>query len=131
MVFPTNWGEIKLVGEIYTGTKCCMTCFEVKTGVRQGCILSPLLFNSFLDRTLKEVLSEVRVGMHVEYSSGGGLFLSYQDKTSASAHIQDAKYADDMDLVAESRSEMQCMVKVLSKVLYVSSGACDTTITAC
>ena len=87
MVFPTNWGEIKLVGEIYTGTKCCMTCFEVKTGVRQRCILSPLLFNSFLDRTVKEVMSEVRVGMHVEYSSGGGLFLSYQDKTSASAHI--------------------------------------------
>ena len=51
----------------------------------------------------------------MEYSTGGGLFLSYQDKTSASAHIEDALYADDMALVAESRSEMQHMVKVLSE----------------
>ena len=54
-------------------------------------------------------------GLHVEYSTGGGLFLSYRDRTSASAHIQDAMYADDMALVAESRSEMQHMVKVLDK----------------
>ena len=46
---------------------------------------------------------------------GGGLFLSYRDKTSASAHIEDALYTDDMALVAESRSEMQHMVKVLDK----------------
>ena len=43
------------------------------------------------------------------------MFLSYRDKTSASAHIEDALYADDMALVAESRSEMQHMVKVLDK----------------
>ena len=34
---------------------------------------------------------------------------------SASVLIQDAMYADDMALVAESRSEMQHMVKVLDK----------------
>ena len=89
--------------------------FEVKTGVRQGCILSPLLFNCFLDRIVKDVLSVLGGGFHVEYSTGGGLFLSYRDKTPASAHIQDAMYADDMALVAESRSEMQHMVKALDK----------------
>ena len=53
-------------------------------------------------------------GFHVEYSSGGGLFLSYWDKTPASAHIQDAMY-DDLALLAESRSEMQHRVKALDK----------------
>ena len=113
---------VDLVGELYTGTKCCVRtaegtsgAFEVKTRVRQGCILSRLLFNCFLDRIVKEVMSVLGGGLHVEYSTGGGLFLSYRDKTSASAHIQDAMYADDMALVAESRSEMQHMVKVLDK----------------
>ena len=53
--------------------------------------------------------------MHLEYSTGRGLFLFYRDKTSASALIQDAMYANDMALVAEARSEMQHMVKVLDK----------------
>ena len=113
---------VNLVEELYAGTKCCVRtaegtseAFEVKTDVRQGCTLSPLLFNCFLDRIVKEVMSVLGGGLHVEYSTGGGLFLSYRDKTSASAHIQDAMYADDMALVAESRSEMQHMVKVLDK----------------
>ena len=51
----------------------------------------------------------------MEYSTGGGLFLSYRDKTPASAHIQDAMYTDDMALIVESRSEMQHTVKALDK----------------
>ena len=41
---------VNLVGELYTGTKCCVRTAEgtseaivVKTEVRQACILSPLL----------------------------------------------------------------------------------------
>ena len=60
-------------------------------------------------------MSVLRGVLHVEYTSGGRAVPVYQDKTSALAHIQDAMYADDMDLVAETRSEMQHMVKVLDK----------------
>ena len=59
--------------EVRTGTKCCARttegtseAFEVKTGVRQGCILSPLLFNCFLDRIVKDVLAVLGGGFHVE-----------------------------------------------------------------
>ena len=75
---------VNLVVELYTGTKCCVRtaegtseAFEVKTGVRQGCILSPLLFNCFLDGIVKGVMSVLGGGVHMEYSTEGGLFLSH------------------------------------------------------
>ena len=50
----------------------------------------------FLDHIVKDALSVLGGGYHVEYFSGGGLFLFYWDKTPASAQIQDAMYVDDM-----------------------------------
>ena len=49
----------------------------------------------------------------MEYTTSGGLFLSYRDKTEASAVIQDIMYADDLALAAETRSELQHMLNVL------------------
>ena len=89
--------------------------------MRHGRILCPLLFNCFLDHIVKDVLSVLGGGFHIEYSTGGGLFLSYRDKIPASAHIQDAMYADDMAPIAEFMSEMQHMVKALDKT---RAGAC-------
>lgn len=45
----------------------------------------------------------------MEYTTGGGLFLSYRDKIEASAALQDILYAD------ETRSELQRMLNVLDK----------------
>ena len=43
---------VKIIGDLHTGTHCQVRTaggtseeFEVNTDVRQGCVLSPLLFN--------------------------------------------------------------------------------------
>ena len=43
--------------------------FEVKMGLRQGCVMSPWLFNVYMDGVVREVYSRVN-GMGVKLSDG-------------------------------------------------------------
>ena len=113
---------IDIIKELYTRMWCRVRTvegtsedFEVKTGVRQGCVLSPLLFNCFMDRILREAMDMTGGGLHVEYTTSGGLFLSYRDKTPVTTCIQNVQYADDLTLVAETRKELQHMLDVLDR----------------
>ena len=63
MDFPKN--EVKLIKELYKGqhsavrTICGTTeWFSVKRGVRQGCILSPYLFNIYTESIMRVVKVE-------------------------------------------------------------------------
>ena len=99
------------VCELYTGT-CCRVrtsegvsdVFEVKSGVRQGCVLSPLLFNAYMDKIVRDATSAYEGGLQVEYTTSGGLFLTYRDKTPANTCVPNIQYADDLTVCAESRS---------------------------
>ena len=87
----------------------------MNNGVRQGCILSPLLFNCFMDRIVREAMEMSGGGLHVEHTTSAGLFLSYRDKTQVTTCIQNAQYADNLTLVAEKRKELQQMLDVLDR----------------
>ena len=54
-------------------------------------------------------------GLHIDYTIGGGLFLTYRDQTASTTCLQDVLYADDLALVAETRKELQHMLEVLDK----------------
>ena len=112
---------VEIIEELHSETWCHVRSagdtserFEVRTGVRQGCVLSPLLFNCFMDKILREATTTLNGGLRIEYATSRGLFLTYRDKTPASTSIQDALYADDLTLVAESRQELQHMVNAVN-----------------
>ena len=72
--------------------------FRTKFGVRQGCLLSPTLFNSFLERIMSDALEE---------HDGK---VSLDDRT-----ITNLQFADDIDAVAEEEQELEALVESLYK----------------
>ena len=117
---PIRWMDI--IQELYTGTECHVRTadsvsedFQVKMGVRQGFVLSPLLFNCVMDRILKEATDLLGGGLHNKYTSVGGLFLSYQSITTASTCILNVLHTDYVILVAETRRELQHMLDIVDR----------------
>ena len=64
--------------------------FRTSVGVRQGCLLSPVLFNIFLERIMQETLHD----HHTSISIGG-------------RPICNLRFADDIDGLAGSEEELR------------------------
>ena len=64
--------------------------FETTVGVRQGCLLSPILFKLFLEKIVQETLLD----HHTSIYTGG-------------RHIRNLRFADDIDLISGSDGEFQ------------------------
>ena len=64
--------------------------FRTTVGVRQGCLLSPVLFNLFLERIMQEALDN-----HTTSISVGG------------RPVCNLRFADDIDLMGGSNIELQ------------------------
>jgi len=71
--------------------------FDIDIGLRQGCLLSPLLFDIFIDGLVEEIR---RTGKGVQYGEVlVGILL----------------FADDIVLVAESREDLEVLMEVVWK----------------
>ena len=78
--------------------------FEVKMGLRQGCVMSPWLFNVFMDGVVREVYARVN-GMGVKMRVNG----------ESEWILSQLLFADDTALVAESAEQLQCLVRELEE----------------
>ena len=69
-------------------------CFQIGKGVRQGCILSPCLFNLYAEYIIrKSGLDEAQAGIKI-----------------AGRNINNLRYADDTTLMAESEEELKSLL---------------------
>ena len=70
-------------------------CFQIGKGVRQGCILSPCLFNFYAEHIMRNTgLEEAQAGIKI-----------------ARRNINNLRFADDTTLMAESEEELKSLLK--------------------
>ena len=68
--------------------------FQIGKGVRQGCILSPCLFNFYAEYIMRNAgLEETQAGMKI-----------------AGRNVNNLRYADDTTLMAESEEELKSLL---------------------
>ena len=80
--------------------------FRTTVGVRQGCLLSLILFNIFLERIMSDALEE------------------HDGKVSiGSRNITNLRFADDIDALAEEEQELEAIVESLDKTCKMKISA--------
>jgi len=84
--------------------------FGVKKGVRQGCVLSPYLFNILAVMVMRETLDGFQDGLQ----TGGRM-------------ITNLRYADDINLLATSEAELQELVDCLDRVSHNTAYSSTST----
>ena len=96
---------LNLVKDIYKKTKCAVKVkdsttnfFNYTKGVRQGCPLSPILFNMYID----DIFETVNKNNESDISLGGG------DKYNA------LMYADDLIILSDSEEGLQRQINKIS-----------------
>ena len=73
-IYGVDGKLLKGIKSFYTGSKACVRIngkrsewFEVKGGLRQGCVMSTWLFNIYMDGVMKEVTETIgNVGVELK-----------------------------------------------------------------
>ena len=100
-----------MTGEVYASGETSEP-FQITTGVKQGCVLAPVLFNLFLTQMLHRALGNCSQGIYIKYRLDGSLFdlRRLTAKTKTQKHlITEAMFADDCALMAHSEADLQLL----------------------
>ena len=98
---------VNLVRSLYVGTNCQVSHdgqlsepFQINTGVRQGCLLSPFLFTLAVDWILKESTKGKKCGV----------------QWTPWLQLEDLDFADDLALMSHTKHQMQSKTDTLDEI---------------
>jgi hypothetical protein len=98
-----DWRDRRLIQELYLQQEVVMRVADgesepgiVGRGVRQGCLLSPLLFAIYAEKMMIEAMANVEEGVTI----GGQL-------------LKDTRFADDQGMIAATQKGLQRLMDVL------------------
>src|SRR5579871_5851057 len=103
--FPTKY--LNIIKALYDNSRCCVRTnegktewFHIETGVKQGCIMSPLLFGIAIDWVMKNYAQNEHFGINWT-----------DDKT-----LEDLDFADDLAFLSTTPDKAQEMINRLCRL---------------
>ncbi|XP_063382206.1 uncharacterized protein LOC134668695 [Cydia fagiglandana] len=98
--------------------------FEMRRGVRQGCVLAPTLFGIFFSLLLKAAFSNNQQGVHLHTRDDGKLYnisLLKSAKHREDFFVDSLLFADDAAFVTNSAAELQNIMDRFSRACTLFS----------
>ena len=91
--------------------------FEIRSGVKQGCVLAPTLSDIFFGLLLKHAFDTTTEGIYLRTRSDGRLFNLARLRANTKLRevlIRDMLFADDAAVVAHTQEELQSLMDCFS-----------------
>ena len=111
MIYGVGGKLLNAIKSMYVDSEACVRIngmegewFKVNSGVRQGCVMSPWLFNLYMDGVIKELL----MGMEME-----GVKMKMN---GAEWKVPCLLYADDLVLCGESEESLSRLVERFGRI---------------
>ena len=95
--------------------------FEIRSGVKQGCVLAPMLFGILFGLLLKHVLDTTTEGIYFRTRSDDRLFnlAHLRAKTNVRKYlIRDMLFADDATVATHTQEELQSSMNCFCVCVY-------------
>jgi len=109
-IHENSMARVKLDGELSDP-------FQLSCGLKQGSMLSPLLFNIFSGAMIEAINDRVKgLGMKFLFRRGGEVFDITNIKSGEVFHIWNILFADDAELLADSPENLQRLVDIFVEV---------------
>jgi hypothetical protein len=113
---------VELLRDMHTNTRYVVRAprlglgdtFGVETGFKQGDVISPMLFNLYMDCVIREVMPKIKsLGITFRYAINGALHETDSRVLSEEDLLWILLYADDIALLSDDPDKLQRMVTAL------------------